>query len=115
MFNKWRGLFGVLGGASLGGYLGASMGIAAFGTAVSGLWPLAIVFGILGWLLATRRWGSERRPAVRTENRANNPAAPSSANRRDRYEYDEHEARLLRVEDELARLKRKLRERGLDD
>ena len=36
-------------GAAAGGWLGSSIGIAAFGGAISGLLPLAIVGGVIGW------------------------------------------------------------------
>tara|TARA_B100001123_G_C15235173_1_gene996870 strand:+ start:1184 stop:1459 length:276 start_codon:yes stop_codon:yes gene_type:complete len=41
---------GTIGGAAVGGWVGSSMGIAALGTAVSGLLPVAAVGGLVGYL-----------------------------------------------------------------
>ena len=39
-------------GAGAGALIGTKIGIAALGTAVPGVWPLAVVFGVIGWLAA---------------------------------------------------------------
>ena len=44
------GVFGAGAGAGLGGWLGTSIGIAAAGTAVSGLWPVLAVGAVIGGL-----------------------------------------------------------------
>tara|TARA_A100001011_G_scaffold355030_1_gene397933 strand:+ start:117 stop:389 length:273 start_codon:yes stop_codon:yes gene_type:complete len=41
---------GTVGGATAGGWVGSSIGIAAMGTAVAGTLPVAIAGGIIGYL-----------------------------------------------------------------
>lgn len=41
----------VIGGTTLG-ILGSHVGVAAFGTAISGLWPLAALGAVVGYLVA---------------------------------------------------------------
>jgi len=45
-----RGLTGSAAGASVGALIGSGIGIAAAGTAISGLWPLAAICGAAGLL-----------------------------------------------------------------
>jgi hypothetical protein len=52
-YDVKRGLASGVAMASLGALGGASVGIAAFGTAISGAWVLAPVFGLVG-LMAGR-------------------------------------------------------------
>lgn len=52
-YDVGRGLAGGAAMASLGALGGASMGIAAFGTAISGAWVLAPVLGLVGLLAGT--------------------------------------------------------------
>ncbi|GHS85252.1 hypothetical protein FACS1894103_6600 [Campylobacterota bacterium] len=42
-------IFGTVGGAGIGGFIGSSMGIAALGTAISGLLPVAVVGAVIGY------------------------------------------------------------------
>lgn len=39
-------------GAGAGALIGTKIGVAVLGTAISGVWPLAVVGGIIGWLAA---------------------------------------------------------------
>ncbi len=41
--------FGAAGGAAVGAWLGSSIGIAALGTAISGVVPLAVIGGYAGF------------------------------------------------------------------
>jgi|YelNatPaOPRAMG01_1025707.scaffolds.fasta_scaffold27307_3 endogenous inhibitor of DNA gyrase (YacG/DUF329 family) len=46
--GRWVGtVIGAAGGGAIGGAIGSSLGIALLGTAISGLWPVAIIGAIL--------------------------------------------------------------------
>jgi hypothetical protein len=42
---------GTIGGAAVGGWFGSSMGIVALGTGIAGTLPVAIVGGVVGFLM----------------------------------------------------------------
>jgi predicted lipid-binding transport protein (Tim44 family) len=49
-----RKIIGGAAGLGIGGWLGSSIGIAAFGTAISGLLPVALIGGYVGWKLMSK-------------------------------------------------------------
>ena len=50
-FFKTKLGIGTVGGCAVGGWIGSSMGVAAFGTAIAATLPFAIIGGVIAYLL----------------------------------------------------------------
>ena len=49
--RKYVGWVSAVLAAGLGWFIGGSVGIAALGTAISGSFPLAVIMGLIAWLI----------------------------------------------------------------